>query len=85
MDLEQVKTVYRAAIDPTARDGEGTSWWAAVAAEVTAVVDAPDTQAAAGVIAWWHNDWRTVGDSPARAALRIRRAAKRMPGTRSAS
>jgi len=80
LDLPTVKTVYRQAIDARARDAEGDSWWMEVAAEVQSVVDAPDARAAAAIINWWHDDWSAIGDTPARAARRIRTAAKRMCG-----
>jgi len=78
MNLAQVKAIYRAAIDAGAHDAEGVAWWTEVADEVRAVVDAPDNAAAAAVSAWWHPDWRAVGDSPTRAALRLRRTAARL-------
>lgn len=80
MNLEQAKAVYRAAIEPGAGDADplGAAWWATVADEVRAVVDAPDARAAASVISWWHADWRAVGDTPAQAAQRLRRAARRL-------
>ncbi|EPJ2934316.1 MULTISPECIES: exonuclease domain-containing protein [Pseudomonas] len=34
---EQIKAVYRSAIDPNARDSEGMDWWEAVGAEIRAV------------------------------------------------
>lgn len=74
--LSQVKEIYRAAIDPTARDDEGENWWFAVAREVAAVVGADSVATASEVIAWWHHDWSVVGDSPRGAAGRIRRAAR---------
>jgi hypothetical protein len=77
MDLSQAKAVYRSAIDPRALDSEGSDWWNDVAKEIRAVVAAADTATAATVISWWHADWRSIGDTPARAALRIRRAAAR--------
>jgi hypothetical protein len=74
MDISQVKAVYRTAIDPRAHDCESQDWWDAVAEEVQAVVSATDTAIAARVIDWWHSDWEAVGDTPTRAASRIRRA-----------
>lgn len=70
------KAIYRAAIDTGALDREGNAWWGEVVAEVQAVVAAPDTRTAAALIAWWHADWRSIGDTPARAAGRLRRAAR---------
>jgi hypothetical protein len=67
--------IYRRAIDQSAHAGEGAAWWAEVQAELEAVIAAPTTAAAAGVIAWWHQVCRDVGDTPARAASRIRRQA----------
>lgn len=72
--LDQAMLIYQRAIDKTADAGEGTAWWAEVQAELEAVIAAPTT-AAAGVIAWWHQVWKDVGDTPARAASRIRRHA----------
>ena len=67
--------IYHHAIDAAAGSDEGDAWWSAVHAELEAVIAAPDVRSAAGVIAWWHHDWRDVGDTAARAAQRIRRAA----------
>jgi hypothetical protein len=66
---------YQRAIDKTAGAGEGAAWWATVQAELEAVIAAPTTAAAADVIVWWHHVWKDVGDTPARAASRIRRHA----------
>jgi len=77
LSVEQVKAIYRAAIDAKASDAEGAAWWAEVGAEVRAVLAAPNTAAAAALLAWWHADWRQVSDSPARAAQRLRRAGAR--------
>lgn len=77
LSLEQVKAIYRAAIDPDVKDAEGSSWWQAVAAEVQAVISAPTAKAAGEVIAWWHREWSAVGDHPTRAAQRLRSAARR--------
>lgn len=76
VSLYTVKVIYRCAIDEKASDGEGADWWAAVAAEVIAVIRAKSIPAAAGVIDWWHNDWGQVGDTPKAAAQRIRSAAR---------
>lgn len=73
---ESAKAIYRRAIDASASDREGAAWWAAVAAEIAAVVRAQDIASAAAVIAWWHHDWTLVGDSPRAAASRIRRAGR---------
>lgn len=75
----QAKAIYRQAIDATARDSEGAAWWSAVRAEIGRVVAARSTADAAQVIAWWHHDWSTVGDSPKAAAKRIRLAARAVP------
>lgn len=74
--LEELKRIYRAAIDARASDREGRAWWREVAVELEAVIAAPDARAAAALIAWWHADWRQVGDTPQQAARRIRRAAR---------
>lgn len=74
--LDTVKTIYRRAIDAKATDGEGADWWAAVAAEVAAVIGAESVAAAATVIAWWHHDWTQVGDTAKAAASRLRRAGR---------
>ena len=78
MNLAQAKTVYRAAIDSKARDSEGHEWWSLVAEEMRAVAVAHDSATAAEAISWWHADWRSIGDTPTRAAQRIRRAAARV-------
>ncbi|WP_017519998.1 hypothetical protein ACQCLI_32180 (plasmid) [Pseudomonas nitroreducens] len=76
LTLEQVKAIYRAAIDPDVKDTEGSSWWQAVTAEVQAVTSAPTAKAAGEIIAWWHREWSAVGDHPTRAAQRLRSAAR---------
>ena len=74
------KAIYRAAIDTRAHDHEGVAWWDEVVAEVQAVAAAPDTRHAAALIAWWHADWRAIGDTPVQAAQRLRRAARALAG-----
>lgn len=71
----QAMRIYQLAIDPTASADEGVTWWGEVRAELEAVIAAPSSAEAASLIAWWHHDWRDVGDAPARAAGRIRRHA----------
>lgn len=79
MTLEQIQKVYRDAIDPNA-GGESAGWWASVAMDVLAVVDAPTVRSAASHIAWWHSDWEwsQVNDSALDAAKRLRCSAKRL-------
>lgn len=67
--------IYQPAIDKTAGAGEGAAWWEEVQAELEAVIVAPTAAAAAELVAWWHQVWKDVGDTPARAASRIRRHA----------
>jgi hypothetical protein len=78
--LDQAMMIYQRAIDSMAGAGEGAAWWAEVQAELEAVIAAPTTGAAAGVIDWWHQVWKDVGDTPARAAGRIRRHAASVLG-----
>jgi hypothetical protein len=80
LTLDQTMLIYQRAIDKTAQAGEGAAWWADVQAELEAVIAAPTIAAAADVIAWWHQVWTTVGDTPARAAGRIRRHAASVLG-----
>ncbi|WP_186031709.1 hypothetical protein [Burkholderia gladioli] len=80
--LDAAKTIYRAAIDPRALDGEGDAWWSAVAGELAEVIAAPTAGQAAEVVAWWHRDWTSVNDTPRAAAARIRRAARAQSGAR---
>jgi len=49
-----------------------------VQAEIEAVITAPTKTAAGAIIAWWKSEyeWAQSGDSPVRAAGRIRQAAK---------
>ena len=75
LTLDQAMLIYQRAIDKSADADEGAAWWAEVHAELEAVIGAPITAAAAALIAWWHQVWRDVGDTPARAASRIRRHA----------
>lgn len=77
---DQTMLIYQRAIDKTAGAGEGADWWAEAQTELEAVITAPTTAAAAGVIAWWHQVWKDVGDTPARAAGRIRRHAASVLG-----
>jgi hypothetical protein len=76
ISIEQAKAIYREAIDPRASDGESTSWWDDVRADVEQVVCARTERDAAAVIAWWHHDWSLCSDTPSEAARRIRRAAR---------
>lgn len=77
LTLDQAMLIYQRAIDKTAGagTGEGAAWWAAVQAELERIIAAPTTASAASVIAWWHHFWKDVGDTPGRAASRIRRHA----------
>ncbi len=76
LTLESAKAIYRAAIDVRAQDGEGDNWWEAVRVEVGQVLSARTVADAAEVIAWWHHDWTSIGDTPRDAAKRIRLAAR---------
>jgi len=78
MCTDQAKAVYREAIDRSASDDEGASWWGDVTEEIRQVVAAKSAKAAAPVIAWWHHDWACVSDTPLAAAQRIRTAAARL-------
>lgn len=78
--LDQAMLIYQRAIDKSADIGGGAAWWANVQAELEAVIAALTTAAAAGVIGWWHQVWKNVGDTPARAASRIRRHAASVLG-----
>jgi hypothetical protein len=74
LTLDQVKTLYRAEIEPNALDAWGPDWWEKVHLEIERVV-AADSLAQAAV--WWHHDWMSVSDTARAAARRIRVAAKR--------
>lgn len=78
MQFDDAKAVYRRAIDATASDGEGKVWWAGVTDEIAQVVEAESDQAGAVIIAWWHHDWSSVGDTPLAAAGRIIAAAREL-------
>lgn len=80
LTLDQAMLIYRLAIDKTAGAGEGAAWWAEVQAELEAVIVAPTTATAEDVIAWWHQVLKDVGDTPARAAGRIRQHAASVLG-----
>lgn len=71
----QAIQIYQRAVDATIGAEQGTQWWAEVSAELDAVIAAPDSTAAADVIAWWHHDWSMVGQTPKRVTSRIRRQA----------
>lgn len=85
LTLERAKTIYRAAVDSQASDGNGAAWWTEVHTEMAKVLTAPSTTEAAQVIAWWHHDWTTVGDSAKAVAQRIRAAARAGTQTTNAS
>lgn len=80
LTLDQTMLIYQRAIDKSVGSAEGEDWWTDVQTEMEAVIAAPTTAAAADVIAWWHRVWEDVGDTPARAAGRIRRHAAIMFG-----
>lgn len=75
MRYDQAMQIYQRAVDPTMGVEQGAQWWEEVSAELAAVIAAQDMKAAAGIIAWWHNDWRMVGQTPKRVAGAIRRHA----------
>ena len=75
MRQEQAIRIYQGAVDPTMGEEQGVQWWADVSAELEAVIAAPDSAAAASIIAWWHHDWSMVGQTPKCVAGRIRRQA----------
>lgn len=77
LTLDQVKSIYRSAIDPKVSDFEEQDWWDAVSDEVQRVVASETVEEASKVIKWWHDDWSCVNDCPKRAAQRIRTAAQR--------
>lgn len=77
LSLDEVKAIYREAIDPRASDGEEAAWWSEVQAELSLVLAAPTAREAAAVINWWHHDWTTVADTAVSAARRLRAAARR--------
>lgn len=70
--------IYNEAIEKTSPATNGLDWWLQVQREVTAVVAADTNKNAGAIIDWWHHNWRNVGDTPTRAAGRIRRAAARL-------
>lgn len=78
--IEQTKTIYRAAIDASASDGEGEAWWREVQEEVVRLLAARTVGDAAAVIDWWHIDWAMVNDTPRAAAKRLREAARPVLG-----
>ena len=78
MRQDEAIQIYQGAVDPTIGAEQGAEWWADVSAELDAVIAAPDNAAAAGIIAWWHDDWSMVGQTPKRVAGRIRRQAARV-------
>jgi hypothetical protein len=78
MRQDQAIQIYQSAVDPTMGAEQGAQWWEDVSAELDAVIAAPDSVGAAGIIAWWHHDWSMVGQTPKRVAGRIRRQAARV-------
>ena len=77
LTIDRAKAIYRDAVDARASDHEGTTWWAAVHAELQEVLAAPSAAEAAKIIDWWHHDWSAVGDTARQAAGRLRAAARR--------
>ncbi|MES2740767.1 MAG: hypothetical protein V4754_07420 [Pseudomonadota bacterium] len=67
--------IDQSAVDPTMGAEQGVQWWADVSAELDALIAAPDSTAAAGIIAWWHHDHSMIGQTSNRVAGRIRRQA----------
>lgn len=80
LTLDQTMLIYQCAIDRSAGAGEGSAWWKEVQTELEAVIAAPSATSAADIIAWWHQVWKDVGDTPVRAAGRIRRHAASVLG-----
>ncbi|MFD1559621.1 hypothetical protein ACFSHT_28935 [Paraburkholderia silviterrae] len=78
LSFDEIRTLYRQAIDPRASDHEPSVWWDAVAEEMREVMSASTDREAAALIEWWHNDWTSVSDTPVAAARRIRRTARQM-------
>lgn len=78
MQREVAIQIYQNAVDPTVGPEQGEQWWDEVRFELDAVIAAPDTAAAADIIAWWHSDWSTVGQNPKRVVGLIRRQAARL-------
>lgn len=72
---DQVRQVYRQAIEPV-EGSEDAAWWIEVVAEIRQVIAARTVGVGAAVINWWHHDWSMVDDTPVAAAKRIRDAAK---------
>lgn len=81
LSRDQAMLIYQCAIDRLAGADEDAAWWTEVQVELEAVIAAPSAAAAADIIAWWHQVWKDVGDTPARAAGRIRRHAASVLGT----
>lgn len=78
MRQDQTIEICQRAVDPSMCKEQGAQWWADMSAELDAVIAARDTVTAARVIAWWHDDWRMVGQNPKYVAGRIRRQATRV-------
>jgi hypothetical protein len=76
LTLDAAMALYRDAADATASGAEGAAWWADDHEERHQVFAAPPTAQTALVIAWWHDHWSMVSDSPRSAAQRIRIAAR---------
>jgi hypothetical protein len=78
MRKDQAIQIYQCAVDQTIGAEQGVQWWADVSAEMAAVIAAPDTETASGIIAWWHADWSMVGQTPKCVVERIRSQAARV-------
>ncbi|MGX9730120.1 hypothetical protein ACWYXO_05725 [Janthinobacterium aestuarii] len=78
MRQDQTIEIYQRAVGPSMCEEQGAQWWADMSAELDAVIAARDSATAARVVAWWHDDWRMVGQNRKYVAGRIRRQATRV-------
>lgn len=67
--------VYREAVEPIKLPAGDGDRGLDVAKAGEALVAAPSNAEGSEFIAWWHHDWRTVGEILTRAAGRMRKCA----------
>ena len=75
MRQDQTIEIYQRSVDAFMGEEQGAQWCADVSAELDVVAAAPDTTTAGQVIAWWHDDWRMVGQNPKRVSSAMARQA----------
>lgn len=84
LTLDEAMLIYQRAIGGTAGAGKRRGLVGGSAGRTGSRIAAPTTAAATDVIAWWHQVWKDVGDTPARVASRISQHAASVLGRKKA-